>query len=139
MNRTAKYFPLLIVFLALGCIAIAPGAVLGVPDDASTDPAKYSGDWRTTGPPGGDVRALVVDPNNADRFYFGTISIIGIDYQGADISSRGTRRTPVARVFGRIGGGIVWDAQNGSRRDSNAPKSQEDNQKGEVLCSSIHR
>jgi photosystem II stability/assembly factor-like uncharacterized protein len=32
-----------------------------------------SGDWRITGPPGGDVRALVVDPNDPDRFYFGTL------------------------------------------------------------------
>ena len=38
-----------------------------------TDPALYSNDWRTTGPPGGDVRALVVDPSNPDRFYFGTL------------------------------------------------------------------
>jgi len=38
-----------------------------------TDPALYSNDWRTTGPPGGDVRALVVDPSDPDRFYFGTL------------------------------------------------------------------
>jgi photosystem II stability/assembly factor-like uncharacterized protein len=30
-------------------------------------------DWRATGPSGGDVRALVVDPKNHDRFYFGTL------------------------------------------------------------------
>src|SRR6266567_4577011 len=30
-------------------------------------------DWRITGPTGGDVRALVVDPNDPDRFYFGTL------------------------------------------------------------------
>jgi len=33
----------------------------------------YSADWRTTGPSGGDVRALVIDPNDSDRFYFGTL------------------------------------------------------------------
>src|SRR6266851_1814517 len=33
----------------------------------------YSTEWRTTGPSGGDVRALVVDPNDPDRFYFGTL------------------------------------------------------------------
>src|SRR5436309_2196263 len=33
----------------------------------------YSADWRTTGPTGGDVRALVMDPNDPDRFYFGTL------------------------------------------------------------------
>src|SRR5512132_1346768 len=41
--------------------------------DGAADPARYSDEWRPTGPPGGDVRDLVVDPNNADRFYFGTL------------------------------------------------------------------
>ena len=33
----------------------------------------YTSDWRITGPSGGDVRSLVVDPNDPDRFYFGTL------------------------------------------------------------------
>src|SRR6516162_5749636 len=33
----------------------------------------YSSAWRNTGPSGGDVRALVVDPNDPNRFYFGTL------------------------------------------------------------------
>jgi photosystem II stability/assembly factor-like uncharacterized protein len=33
----------------------------------------YSTEWRITGPSGGDVRALVVDPNDPERFYFGTL------------------------------------------------------------------
>ncbi|MEP6568428.1 MAG: peptidoglycan-binding protein [Acidobacteriota bacterium] len=41
--------------------------------DSMTDPGKYSDDWRANGPPGGDVRSLVVDPNNPDRFYLGTL------------------------------------------------------------------
>src|SRR4029077_17488122 len=40
---------------------------------ADTPRAPYSSEWRLTGPTGGDVRALVVDPNNPDRFYFGTL------------------------------------------------------------------
>lgn len=36
-------------------------------------PAPYVADWRVTGPTGGDVRALVVDPNDPQRFYFGTL------------------------------------------------------------------
>ncbi len=36
-------------------------------------PAPYVADWRITGPTGGDVRALVVDPNDPQRFYFGTL------------------------------------------------------------------
>jgi len=41
--------------------------------DSFADVAKYSDDWRASGPPGGDVRCLVVDPNNPDRFYLGTL------------------------------------------------------------------
>jgi photosystem II stability/assembly factor-like uncharacterized protein len=41
-------------------------------ENPSSDPM-YSEDWRATGPPGGDVRGLVVDPRDADRFYFGTL------------------------------------------------------------------
>ena len=52
-------------FAALGSAADAP--------DSLADPGKYSDDWRANGPPGGDVRSLVVDPNNPDRFYLGTL------------------------------------------------------------------
>lgn len=40
---------------------------------ADTPRAPYSAEWKLTGPTGGDVRGLVVDPNDADRFYFGTL------------------------------------------------------------------
>ena len=40
-------------------------------DNSTT--AANSVDWRITGPTGGDVRALVVDPNDPQRFYFGTL------------------------------------------------------------------
>src|ERR1043166_4652238 len=33
----------------------------------------YSADWRPTGLTGGDVRALVIDPNDSRRLYFGTL------------------------------------------------------------------
>src|SRR5258706_16202830 len=35
--------------------------------------APYSAEWRISGPSGGDVRSLVVDPSDPDRFYFGTL------------------------------------------------------------------
>ena len=61
-------------------------SVLSVPladaDDAFADPSGYSSTWQATGPPGGDVRDLVVDPNNADRLYFGTLD--GQIYTSAD-------------------------------------------------------
>lgn len=42
-------------------------------DGALEASAQYPMDWRVTGPSGGDVRALVVDPNDPSRFYFGTL------------------------------------------------------------------
>ena len=56
-------FPL--KFIAVGSAGDAP--------DSLADPGKYSDDWRANGPPGGDVRSLVVDPSNPDRFYLGTL------------------------------------------------------------------
>lgn len=35
--------------------------------------APYSSEWRISGPSGGDVRSLVVDPSDPERFYFGTL------------------------------------------------------------------
>jgi photosystem II stability/assembly factor-like uncharacterized protein len=86
MNTNIKYSPFVIVLLALACLAITPSAVFATVDTGSTDPAKYSDDWRTTGPPGGDVRGLVVDPSNPDRFYFGTLD--GQIYTSADAGKR---------------------------------------------------
>ncbi|HYW72494.1 MAG TPA: peptidoglycan-binding protein [Pyrinomonadaceae bacterium] len=40
-------------------------------DVGSSNP--YSAEWKLTGPTGGDVRGLVVDPNDPNRFYFGTL------------------------------------------------------------------
>jgi photosystem II stability/assembly factor-like uncharacterized protein len=71
---------------ALSLLLVLPalffGASASLADDAGTDAARYSDQWRPTGPPGGDVRGLVVDPNNADRFYFGTLD--GQIYTSAD-------------------------------------------------------
>src|SRR5438045_6281235 len=40
---------------------------------AESSGTPYSAEWKITGPTGGDVRGLVVDPNDADRFYIGTL------------------------------------------------------------------
>ena len=73
MKRISSLLPLLIVLFALFIFAFAPHTSVALAGDGAADPALYSNDWRITGPPGGDVRALVVDPNNPDRFYFGTL------------------------------------------------------------------
>ncbi|MFN2530436.1 MAG: YCF48-related protein [Pyrinomonadaceae bacterium] len=72
MISNRRFLPLAISLFALVFqTSLYPATIAA--SDGSSDPSRYSDDWRTTGPPGGDVRALVVDPNNADRFYFGTL------------------------------------------------------------------
>src|SRR5687768_6997605 len=73
MKRIATLLPLVIAFLALVCSGFSPNTSVALAETDAADAALYSNDWRTTGPPGGDVRALVVDPKNPDRFYFGTL------------------------------------------------------------------
>lgn len=51
---------------------LTSGQFIKTPRAAAEEPA-YSASWRVTGPTGGDVRALVVDPGDPDRFYFGTL------------------------------------------------------------------
>ena len=80
MRIFSTRLPLVVVTLV--CLSLAPNAALMFAAEGGADPALYSNDWRTTGPPGGDVRALVVDPSNPDRFYFGTLD--GQIYTSAD-------------------------------------------------------
>ena len=72
-----KLLPKLILLGVLLSVAASQFVVLGwsagADSENNADPGKYSDDWRTNGPPGGDVRDLVVDPSNPDRFYFGTL------------------------------------------------------------------
>jgi photosystem II stability/assembly factor-like uncharacterized protein len=70
----------LLCVLPLRFMAAESGAAS--PADSLADPGKYSDDWRANGPPGGDVRSLVVDPGNPDRFYLGTLD--GQIYTSAD-------------------------------------------------------
>src|ERR1700674_3735712 len=72
-TRLPQIILLGIFFAALPMQLVALGPPVGPPRDGLVDPGKYSDDWRANGPPGGDVRGLVVDPSNADRFYFGTL------------------------------------------------------------------
>lgn len=41
--------------------------------DRPAESAAYTNEWRITGPSGGDVRALEVDPSDPNRLYFGTL------------------------------------------------------------------
>lgn len=83
MKRIIKYLPLALAIFLLSVFSVVAKRTDSVDDsNISADPALYSTDWRTTGPPGGDVRGLVVDPSNPDRFYFGTLD--GQIYTSAD-------------------------------------------------------
>src|SRR4030095_433625 len=74
MSSKVKHLPqFMLLLFVVAFSALIAGAPASFADDSSSDPARYSDEWRPTGPPGGDVRDLVVDPNNADRFYFGTL------------------------------------------------------------------
>jgi photosystem II stability/assembly factor-like uncharacterized protein len=65
---------LLFVLFAVGAPALTHRRVVAAPlADGSESPPQYAMDWRVTGPTGGDVRALEVDPNDPQRFYFGTL------------------------------------------------------------------
>jgi photosystem II stability/assembly factor-like uncharacterized protein len=66
-------FSLVLAGLALGFFAFSPGRRAARVVTAAPDGVPYSSDWRVTGPSGGDVREIVVDPNDPDRFYFGTL------------------------------------------------------------------
>jgi photosystem II stability/assembly factor-like uncharacterized protein len=82
MKRIALLLPLVMALFLLVSFALAPANFVTFAAADAADPALYSNDWRTTGPPGGDVRGLVVDPSNPDRFYFGTLD--GQIYTSAD-------------------------------------------------------
>jgi photosystem II stability/assembly factor-like uncharacterized protein len=81
-TRLPKFLFIIALLLIVPLRFIAQGSSEGSAPESLADPGKYSDDWRANGPPGGDVRSLVVDPNNADRFYLGTLD--GQLYTSAD-------------------------------------------------------
>src|SRR5689334_22152633 len=69
-----KRFTLSLLVTAVAVIALAHSSLHSTfRVHAADSDVPYTSDWRITGPSGGDVRALVVDPNDPDRFYFGTL------------------------------------------------------------------
>lgn len=68
-----KFITPLLLLVVFGLqLSVLPSPV-SADDETSANPAGYSSAWQATGPPGGDVRDLVVDPSNAERLYFGTL------------------------------------------------------------------
>ena len=60
--KVMKIFPLVLVLFGLVFQPFGLHKAVLASDGDPADPAHYSNDWRPTGPPGGDVRDLVVDP-----------------------------------------------------------------------------
>ena len=79
MKRIA--FSLILASLAVGFFAYSSSRSAQAARVAS-EGVPYTTDWRISGPSGGDVRALVIDPNDPTRFYFGTLD--GQIYTSAD-------------------------------------------------------
>jgi photosystem II stability/assembly factor-like uncharacterized protein len=73
MKTRLSKLVLLIALLLIVPLQFLPLVSAADSADTLADPGKYSDDWRANGPPGGDVRSLVVDPSNPDRFYLGTL------------------------------------------------------------------
>ncbi|HEX6623660.1 MAG TPA: hypothetical protein VF064_08100, partial [Pyrinomonadaceae bacterium] len=89
-----KTFSLLLLFTLTISTSTVSFAVS--PDDSDSEAAaqRLMG-WEVTGPMGGDVRSLVVDPQDPQRLYFGTID--GQIYTSAD-------------------GGLMWERLSGFNR-----------------------
>src|SRR5918912_1899277 len=89
-----KKILLLIFVLALG-VPFAPRATQATgpatPDHAgtTTDAESRPVDWQITGPMGGDVRSLAIDPRDPQHLYFGTID--GQIYVSRDGAQRWSR------------------------------------------------
>src|SRR5438105_15573265 len=79
MKKSQIVIPFVAVFAVFSILA---GLDHPTTVSAESSGTPYSAEWKITGPTGGDVRGLVVDPNNADRFYFGTLD--GQIYTSAD-------------------------------------------------------
>src|SRR5919205_338378 len=69
-NSMKSFLSLLLLFAVLFAGSALPRAGEN-PDADSAGQRMLS--WEVTGPFGGDVRSLVIDPQDARRIYFGTI------------------------------------------------------------------
>ena len=76
-----KTFSLLLLFTLIISTSTVSFAVSPDDSDAEAAAQRLMG-WEVTGPMGGDVRSLVVDPQDPQRLYFGTID--GQIYTSAD-------------------------------------------------------
>jgi photosystem II stability/assembly factor-like uncharacterized protein len=89
-NRSLKKLSSVLLLLALLLVSGGAIGVAALPADNDSDSsATRLLSWEATGPLGGDVRSLVVDPQDARRLYFGTID--GQIYTSGDGGETWTR------------------------------------------------
>ena len=72
MNRLPRKISSALLLIAL-LVSSTARALAAAPDRKDADSASRILSWEVTGPLGGDVRSLVVDPADAQRLYLGTI------------------------------------------------------------------
>jgi photosystem II stability/assembly factor-like uncharacterized protein len=78
INKLTRRVLLILLLFALAAPALVPQSRLveakAAPEDGpATEAAQYAMTWNVAGPSGGDVRALVVDPNDPQHLFFGTL------------------------------------------------------------------
>src|SRR5215211_3565166 len=73
IKRSLLFFTLFALVAPAFVGSVRVQAVGGENDGSAEADPQYLMDWHITGPTGGDVRALVVDPSDPQRFYFGTL------------------------------------------------------------------
>lgn len=72
MNRLPRKISSALLLVSL-LVSLASAAHASPPDGKDADSSTHLLNWEVTGPLGGDVRSLVVDPADPQRLYFGTI------------------------------------------------------------------
>src|SRR5829696_8826647 len=106
-----KFTPALVLLsILLASSGAATRSARAAGNDADSAAERYLS-WEATGPLGGDVRALVIDPQDARRLYFGTID--GQMYTSADGGDNWSR------VAGFNRPGLLIDQLIVDPRDSN--------------------
>jgi photosystem II stability/assembly factor-like uncharacterized protein len=110
-NRTLQKISSALLLLILLVSFCAAGFAAPADDNDSDSSATRLLSWEATGPLGGDVRSLVVDPKDARRLYFGTID--GQIYTSSDAGENWSR------VDGFNHPGLLIDNLIVDPRDSN--------------------
>lgn len=64
---------LLVLFSLAFCLTVGFVSTSAEEDGKSPESLGSFGNWQGVGPVGGDVRSIVVDPKDKDKFYFGTL------------------------------------------------------------------